>query len=44
MEAGLLERSIGDRKILKPVLDKSVEEYLTANSMDVLLHALTGVR
>ena len=44
VEAGLLERSIGDRKILKPVLDKSVEEYLTANSMDVLLHALTGVR
>ena len=44
VEAGLLERSIGDRKILKPVLDKSVEEYLTANGMDVLLHALTGVR
>ena len=44
VEAGLLERSIGDRKILKPVLDKSIEEYLTANSMDVLLHALTGVR
>ena len=44
VEAGLLERSIGDRKILKPVLDKSVEEYLTANGMDILLHALTGVR
>ena len=44
MEAGLLEHGVGARKILKPILDKSVEEYLTANSMDVLLHALTGVR
>ena len=44
MEAGLIDQGTGTRKILKPILDKFVEEYLTANGMDVLLHALTGVR
>ena len=44
MEAGVLERATGSRKILKPILDKSLEDCLKVNGMEITLHALTGVR
>lgn len=44
MEAGLTDRSSGNRKILKPILDKALEEGLKSNGMDLVIHALTGVR
>ena len=42
-EAGVLEKSKGNRKIRKPILDKSLEDKLKENGMVVTLHALTGV-
>jgi len=44
MEAGVIDRAIGNRKILKPILDKSLEDCLLVNGMGITLHALTGVR
>lgn len=44
MEAGVTDRRTGNRKILKPILDKSLEDCLVANSMEITLHALLGVR
>jgi hypothetical protein len=44
MEAGVIDRAMGNRKILKPILDKSLENCLLANRMQITLHALTGVR
>lgn len=44
MEAGVTDRAKGNRKILKPILDKSLEDCLLANGMETTLHALTGVR
>ncbi|MCU6796833.1 DUF1819 family protein [Paenibacillus sp. WQ 127069] len=44
MEAGLTDRASGNRKILKPILDKSLEQYLNENGMEMMIHALTGVR
>jgi len=44
MEAGLTDRSSGNRKILKPILDKALEECLKSNGMDLVIYALTGVR
>ena len=44
MEAGVLERSKGSRKITKPILDKSLEDCLKANGMEITLRALMGVR
>lgn len=43
-EAGVIERATGNRKILKPILDRSLEECLIANGMELTLKALTGVR
>lgn len=43
-EAGVIDRSKGNRKILKPILDRSLEDCLIQNGMAVTLHALTGVR
>jgi len=43
-EAGVIDRSKGNRKILKPILDRSLEDCLVQNGMAVTLHALTGVR
>ena len=43
-EAGAIDRSKGNRKILKPILDRSLEDCLVQNGMAVTLHALTGVR
>lgn len=44
MEAGVIERTTGNRKILKPIIDRSLEDCLIANGMEITLHALTGVR
>ena len=44
MEADLLDRSSGNRKILRPILDKSLEDCLRFNDMSLVLNALTGVR
>ena len=44
MEAGITDRSTGNRKILKPILDKSLEDCLRSNGMEIMIHALTGVR
>lgn len=44
MEAGLTDRSSGNRNILKPILDLKLEQCLKDNGMELILHALTGVR
>lgn len=44
MEAGLIDQGTGKRKILKPILDKDLEECLKINGMETTLRALTGVR
>ena len=44
MEAGLIGQSVGRRNIVKPILDKALEECLKANSMEISLRALTGVK
>ena len=44
MEAGLIDQSTGTRNIIKPILDKTLEECLKVNEMEIILRALTGVR
>ncbi|MDP3058466.1 MAG: DUF1819 family protein [bacterium] len=44
MEAGVLERATGNRKIRQPVLDKALEYKLKEKGMEVTLTSLTGVR
>ena len=44
MEAGLIDRTTGTRKVLKPIIDRSLEECLKTNGMEITLHALIGVR
>ena len=44
MEAGLIDRETGSRKILKPIIDKALEDCLKANGMETILRALTGVK
>ena len=44
MEAGLIDQGTGTRKILKPILDKDLEECLKINGMETTLRALTGVK
>lgn len=44
MEAGLIDQGTGTRKILKPILDKALEECLKVHGMETTLRALTGVR
>ena len=44
-EAGVIDRTTGKRrKILKPILDKALDNSLKRNGMDLVLQALTGVR
>lgn len=43
-EAGLINRSSGLCNILKPILDKSVEDCMNENGMELILNSLTGVR
>ena len=44
MESGILERSTGSRKIIKPILDQALERKLKDGGMEMTLRALTGVR
>lgn len=44
MEAGLIDSTIGKRKILKPILDQNLEDCLKANGMYAIINVLTGVR
>ena len=44
MESGLIDQGTVTRKILKPILDKDLEECLKVNGMETTLRALTGVR
>lgn len=44
MEAGVTDRAKGNRKILRPIIDKALEDCLKANDMQITLNALTGVR
>ena len=43
-EAGLLDHSIGDRKIIRPLVDSNIEAMLTNNNMKLILKVLTGAR
>jgi len=44
MEAGAIEEGMGERKILKPILDRRLENLLMDNNMTLIINALTGVR
>ena len=44
MEAGLIDKKVGTRNILKPIIDRALEDCLKKNGMEVILDALTGVR
>ena len=44
MESGLIDQGTVTRKILKPILDKDLEECLKVNGMETTLRALTGVK
>ena len=44
MEAGVTDRSVGNRKILKPIMDQALIDCLKNNKMEFFIHALTGVR
>ena len=44
MEAGITDQSLRDRKILKPIIDIALENYLKDHSMEIYIRALTGVK
>ena len=44
MEAGLINQSTGTRCIIKPILDKALEDCLKINEMEIILRSLTGVK
>ena len=44
MEAGITDQSLRDRKILKPIIDIALENYLKDHGMEVYIRALTGVK
>jgi len=44
MESGLTDNSWKTKKITRPVLDLTLEDYLRANGMETYIRALTGVR
>lgn len=43
-EAGVIDRAIGDRELLKPILEVSLETCMKDHGMEIFIHALTGVR
>lgn len=43
-EAGLTDKGKKQRKIIRPILDPAIENWLKAHSMEVYIMALTGVR
>lgn len=44
METGILSRSQGSKAIIKPILDRTLEQHLKDCGMEPILNALTGVR
>lgn len=44
MEAGITDRSSGDRELLKPIVDIALEKCMRDNGIDLFIHTLTGVR
>jgi len=44
MEAGIIDRATGDRRILKPIIDVALEKCMKDHGMELFIHALTGVR
>jgi hypothetical protein len=44
MEAGMIDRSLGERTMLKPILDIGLERKLKDTGMELVLKSLTGVR
>ena len=44
MEAGMIDRALGERVLLKPILDIGLERRLKDTGMELVLKALTGVR
>lgn len=44
MEAGITNRTQGDRELLKPILDKVLENCLKEHGMELYVRVLTGVR
>ena len=43
-EAGVLDSNKGDRKILKPIIDIELSDWLSNHGMEIYIKALTGVR
>lgn len=43
-EAGLLNSNKGDRKIVKPIIDIELSDWLNNHGMEIYIKALTGVR
>ena len=43
-DAGLLDHSVGDRKIIRPFVDYDLEELLKKSNMKPILDVLTGAR
>ena len=43
-EAGVLDSNKGDRKILKPIIDLELSDWLSNHGMEIYIRALTGVR
>lgn len=44
MEAGMIDRALGERTLKKPILDIGLERRLKDTGMELVLKALTGVR
>ena len=43
-EAGILDSNYGDRKIIKPIIDIDLSDWLNDHGMEMYYKALTGVR
>ena len=43
-EAGIIDKGKIERKIIKPILDPTVENWMKDNGMEACLRAITGVR
>jgi hypothetical protein len=44
MEAGILERTTGSRKIIKPIMERALDQKLKDSGMEITLRVLLGVR
>lgn len=43
-EAGIIDKAKEERRILKPILDSKIQQWLEEHDMAVFINALTGVR